>query len=67
MSTYRLDKLFSPQSIALVGASPYGTLCTPLLVFPASYLLFRKQERITSRLLVGTALALGGIAVIVSR
>jgi acetyltransferase len=25
MSTYRLDKLFAPQSVALVGASPRAT------------------------------------------
>jgi acetyltransferase len=25
MSTYRLDKLFSPRSVALIGASPRQT------------------------------------------
>ena len=25
MSTYRLDRLFAPRSVALVGASPRGT------------------------------------------
>jgi len=43
------------------------TLCTPLLVFPLSYLLFRNEERITPRVLVGSALALGGIAAIISK
>lgn len=43
------------------------TLCSPLIVFPASYLLFRGDARITPRVVVGTVLALGGIAVIVLR
>ena len=43
------------------------TLCSPLIVFPLSYMLFRADERITPRLLAGSALALAGIAVIVLR
>lgn len=43
------------------------TLCTPVFVIPASHLLFGHEERITARMLVGTALALAGIAVIVLR
>lgn len=43
------------------------TLCSPVIVFPASYVLFRGDARITARVVAGTALALGGIAVIVLR
>ena len=43
------------------------TLCTPVFVIPASHLLFGHEERMTARVLVGTALALAGIAVIVVR
>ena len=43
------------------------TLCTPLLVFPASYLLLGNEEGITGRAVIGAALALAGIAVIVLR
>jgi drug/metabolite transporter (DMT)-like permease len=40
------------------------TLCTPLLVFPASYLLLRNQERITGRTVTGAALTLAGIGLL---
>ena len=43
------------------------TLCTPLLVFPASYLLLGNEEGITGRAVIGAALALAGIAGIVLR
>lgn len=43
------------------------TLCTPLLVFPASYLILRNEEGITGRTLAGAALALAGIVAIVLR
>jgi drug/metabolite transporter (DMT)-like permease len=41
------------------------TLCTPLLVFPASYFLLGNDERINARTLAGGALSIAGIAMIV--
>ena len=43
------------------------TLCTPLVVFPASYLLLGNEEGITGRAVFGALLALAGIAAIVLR
>lgn len=43
------------------------TLCTPLLVFPLSHLLFEDQEEITAATLLGSALTLLGIFIIVMR
>jgi len=43
------------------------TLCTPILVFPLSHLLFKNQDRITAITLAGSALTLLGIAIIVMR
>ncbi len=43
------------------------TLCTPILVFPLSYLLFKKQDDLTPTVLAGSALALIGIFIIVMR
>lgn len=43
------------------------TLCTPIFVIPASHVLFGREERITARVVLGTALTLAGIAVIVLR
>ncbi|UUZ73608.1 DMT family transporter [Polaromonas sp. P1(28)-8] len=43
------------------------TLCTPLLVFPLSHLLFKDQEEITATTLLGSALTLLGILIIVMR
>lgn len=43
------------------------TLCTPLLVFPLSHLLFKDQEEITAATLLGSALTLLGIFIIVMR
>jgi drug/metabolite transporter (DMT)-like permease len=43
------------------------TLCSPIFVIPMSLLVFGKEERINPRMLVGSALALAGIAVIVLR
>jgi len=43
------------------------TLCTPLLVFPLSHLLFKDQEEITATTLLGSALTLLGIFIIVMR
>lgn len=43
------------------------TLCTPLLVFPLSHLLFKDQEDITAATLLGSAMTLIGIFIIVMR
>jgi drug/metabolite transporter (DMT)-like permease len=43
------------------------TLSTPLVIFPYSMLVLRSEERIGARMIVGAALALGGMAVIVLR
>lgn len=43
------------------------TLCTPLLVFPLSHLLFKDQEDITATTVLGSALTLLGIVIIVMR
>jgi drug/metabolite transporter (DMT)-like permease len=53
---------YIPLSLAaLVG------LCTPLLVFPMSYWLFKNQERLSMTVLMGSALTLLGMAVVVLR
>jgi len=43
------------------------TLCTPILVFPLSHLLFKNQDKITSLTLAGSGLTLLGIFIIVMR
>ena len=43
------------------------TLCTPVLVFPLSFWLFKNQESITVTMLLGSALTLLGIFIIVMR
>ena len=43
------------------------SLCTPVLVFPLSYMLFRTSDDFTPKVLVGTALTLLGIFIIVIR
>jgi drug/metabolite transporter (DMT)-like permease len=43
------------------------TLCTPILVFPLSHLLFKCKDDITLRTLLGSALTLTEIVVIVLR
>jgi drug/metabolite transporter (DMT)-like permease len=50
-----------------VSVAALITLCTPLLVFPMSYLMFRNSEKITPRTLLGGALMLAGVALIVAR
>jgi drug/metabolite transporter (DMT)-like permease len=50
-----------------VSVAALITLCTPLLVFPMSYLLFNNSEKITPLTLLGGALTLGGVALIVAR
>jgi drug/metabolite transporter (DMT)-like permease len=43
------------------------TLCTPILVFPLSHLLFKNQDKVTALTLAGSGLTLLGIAIIVMR
>lgn len=43
------------------------TLCTPVLVFPLSHLLFRNDDKITAATLAGSGLTLLGIFIIVMR
>lgn len=43
------------------------TLCTPVLILPLSYLLFKNQEGISAVTLVGSTLTLLGIFIIVMR
>lgn len=50
-----------------VSVAALITLCTPLLVFPMSYLLFKNSEKITPLTLLGGVLTLGGVALIVAR
>jgi len=61
--------------ICVIGAMRYiplsvatlVTLCTPILVFPLSHLLFKNQDRVTAATLAGSGLTLLGIAIIVMR
>lgn len=50
-----------------VSVTAMLTLCTPVLVFPLSYWLFKDQDAITSTTLLGAALTLAGMAIIVLR
>jgi drug/metabolite transporter (DMT)-like permease len=50
-----------------VSVAALITLCTPVLVFPMSYLLFNNSEKITALTLLGGLLTLGGVALIVVR
>ncbi|CAN7196821.1 DMT family transporter [Polaromonas sp. LjRoot131] len=43
------------------------TLCTPILVFPLSHLLFKNQDKVTAITLAGSGLTLLGIFIIVMR
>ena len=53
---------YIPLSVATVV-----TLCTPILVFPLSYWLFKKEDEITAATLLGSVLTLLGIFIIVLR
>lgn len=55
------------SSMAFIPAavSALITLCSPILVLPLSYWLFRNEEGITTKAVLGTLLSLGGAAVIV--
>jgi len=50
-----------------ISIAAFITLCTPIFVIPASHVLFGHEERITVRVVLGSALTLAGIAVIVLR
>jgi drug/metabolite transporter (DMT)-like permease len=47
-----------------VSLSNLITLCTPLLVIPGSYFLFRNSEGMTYRTWLGAAMTIAGIAMI---
>lgn len=53
---------YIPLSIAALVS-----LCTPILVFPLSYWLFKSQERLTWTVMAGSALTLLGMAIVVLR
>jgi drug/metabolite transporter (DMT)-like permease len=53
------------MKVAPVSLVALITLCTPLLVFPASYFLLGNDEGIRARTVAGAALSLAGIAMIV--
>lgn len=53
---------YIPLSIAALVS-----LCTPLLVFPLSYWLFKNQERLTWSVMTGGTLTLLGMAIVVLR
>lgn len=48
-----------------VSVASLITLCTPVLVFPMSYLLLKNSEEVTPLTLLGGALTLAGVALIV--
>lgn len=50
-----------------VSVTAMLSLCTPVLVFPVSYWLFKDQDAITRTTLLGAALTLAGMAIIVLR
>lgn len=50
-----------------VSVAALITLCTPLLVFPLSYLVFKNSEKVTRLTLLGGVLTLAGVALIVAR
>ena len=62
----QITTIASMQYIPLAVAALVG-LCTPLLVFPISYLLFKNQERVTPTVLAGGAFTLLGMVVVVLR
>ena len=62
----QITTIASMRYIPLAVAALVG-LCTPLVVFPMSYWLFKNQERITASLLGGSVLTLMGIAIVVWR
>ena len=50
-----------------VSVAALITLCTPVLVFPMSYLLFKNSEKVTLATVLGGLLTLVGVALIVMR
>ena len=50
-----------------VAVATVITLCTPLVVLPASYWLMKNQERLGPATLIGAAITMGGVAAIVLR
>ena len=62
----QIATIASMRYIPLAVAALVG-LCTPLLVFPISYWLFKNQERLTVTVVSGGALTLVGMAIVVLR
>ena len=62
----QITTIASMRYIPLAVAALVG-LCTPLVVFPMSYWLFKNQERITPTLVLGSLLTLLGICMVVLR
>ena len=50
-----------------VAVATVITLCTPLVVIPASYWLMKNQERLGLATLIGAAITMGGVVAIVMR
>ena len=62
----QITTIASMRYIPLAVAALVG-LCTPLVVFPMSYWLFKNQERVTLTLVFGSLLTLFGIGIVVLR
>ena len=57
--------VIAAMRLAPVSVVALITLCTPLVVFPASYFFLGNDEGIDARTLIGASLTLSGIALIV--
>lgn len=62
----QITSIASMRYIPLSVAALVG-LCTPLLVFPLSYWLFKNQEPLTLCVMFGSLLTLVGVAIVVLR
>jgi drug/metabolite transporter (DMT)-like permease len=62
----QITTIAAMRYIPLAVAALVG-LCTPLLVFPLSYWLFKSQEPLTVSVVLGSLLTLFGVAIIVLR
>ena len=62
----QITSIASMRYIPLSVAALVG-LCTPLLVFPLSYWLFKNQEPLTLYVVLGSLLTLVGVAIVVLR
>jgi drug/metabolite transporter (DMT)-like permease len=50
-----------------VAVATVITMCTPLVVIPASYWLLKNRERLGAATLIGAAITMGGVLAILSR